>query len=219
MFELCQEIREHFSDYLDGMCSVDELRSLRYHLSNCAACSGELARWKAVRSDLRSLAAREVPAKLALALRVTLSQELHRNILGRLWVRLENTLRPLLLPASAGVALTAVICFGLLMDVRVPAATISGVPDVPVEIVTPPRVRALAPLDFNTGDQPLVLVTRINADGRVFDYQILSGQQTPELRNRLDRMMYFSLFHPATMFGRPTNGRIVLSLQGITVRG
>ena len=219
MFELCQEIRAHFSDYLDGMCSEDGLRSVRYHLSNCAACSDELARWKAVRADLRSIARLEVPAKLALALRVRLSQELHRNPLSRLWVRLENALRPVLLPASAGVVLTAVICFGLVMDFRIPAASISDAPDVPVEIVTPPRVRTLAPLDFNTGDQPLVLVTHIDADGRVLDYQVLSGNQTPELRNRLDRLMYFSVFHPATMFGRPTNGRMVLSLQGITVRG
>lgn len=219
MFELCQEIRGHFSDYLDGMCSENGLRSLRYHLSNCAACSDELERWKAMRSDLRSLAPLEVPVKLALSLRVTLSQEVHRNLFSRLWVRLENVLRPVLLPASAGVALTAIICFGLVMDIRMPAASIPDAPDVPVELVTPPRVGTLAPLDFNTGDQPLVLVTHIDADGRVLDYQVLSGRQTPELRNRLDQLMYFSVFHPATMFGRPTNGRMVLSLQGITVRG
>ena len=217
MFELCQEIRGHFSDYLDGLCSREALRSLRYHLSHCDACSRELEQWQQVRADLRSLPRREVPAKHTLRLRVALSQELHRNLLGRLWVRLENVLRPVLLPASAGVALTAIICFGLIIDSRVTPA--SNTPDVPVQIVTPPRVRALAPLDFNTGDQPVFLVTHIDADGRVLNYRVLSGQQSPELMNRLDRMMYFSVFHPATMFGRPTGGQVVLSLQRITVRG
>src|SRR5574340_1186060 len=122
LFELCQGIRGHFSDYLDGLCSPDNLRSLRYHLSYCAACSEELERWQAVRAELRALPRVEVPQKQALRLRVALSQELHRNLLGRLWVRLENALRPVLLPASAGVALTAIICFGPIMDARLAPA-------------------------------------------------------------------------------------------------
>ena len=65
----------------------------------------------------------------------------------------------------------------------------------------------------------MVLVTHIDAEGRVMDYKILSGQHSPELTYRLDRLMYFSQFHPATMFGRPTGGQVVLSLRRITVRG
>ena len=217
MFEFCQEIRSHFSDYLDGKCSGETLRSLRYHLSNCAACGEELERWQVMQAELRALPRLQAPAKQALKLRVRLSQELHRNLLGRLWVRLENALCPVLLPASAGVVLTAIICFGVIIGSRV--APGPSVPDVPVQLVTPPRVQTLAPLDFNTGDQAVVLVTRIDAEGRVMDYKILSGQRSPELMYRLDRIMYFSVFHPATTFGRPTYGRVVLSLERITVRG
>jgi hypothetical protein len=36
---------------------------------------------------------------------------------------------------------------------------------------------------------------------------------------RLDRMIYFSVYKPATMFGKPTDGEVVLSLRRITVRG
>ena len=217
MFEFCQEIRGHFSDYLDGVCSRDTLRSLRYHLSYCSACKEELQRWQAMQADLRALPRRRAPQKYALKLRVSLSQELHRNLLGRLRVHLENALRPVLLPASAGVVLTAIICFGLIMEWRVTPA--ANIPDVPIQLVTPPRVQTLAPLDFNTGDQGVVLVTHIDAEGRVMDYKILSGQHSPELTYRLDRLMYFSQFHPATMFGRPTGGQVVLSLRRITVRG
>jgi CRISPR-associated Cas5-like protein len=32
-------------------------------------------------------------------------------------------------------------------------------------------------------------------------------------------MMYYSLFEPATSFGRPTSGQVVLSFRTITVRG
>src|SRR5438093_12032196 len=178
MFEFCQEIRGHFSDYLDGACSRDTLRSLRYHLSYCSACKEELQRWQARQAELRALPRRRAPQKYALKLRVSLSQELHRNLLGRLRVHLDNALRPVLLSASAGVVLTAIICFGLIMEWRVTPA--ANIPDIPIQLVTPPRVQTLAPLDFNTGDQGVVLVTHIDAEGRVMDYKILSGQHSPE---------------------------------------
>ncbi len=216
MFESCIEIRNHFSDYLDSQCARETFRSIRFHLAHCAACREELNHWQEMQAELRTLPRRHVPPQVGLVLRVRLSQEIHRNLLGRLLVHLENALEPLLLPASAGV-LTAIICFGLIMGSEVAPTT--NTPDAPVQIATPPRVRALAPLDFNTGDQAVVLDTHIDAGGRVLDYKVLSGQRSPELMYRLDRMMYLSVFHPATLFGKPTEGRVLLSLRRITVRG
>ena len=131
-------------------------------------------------------------------------------------MRFENALKPLLIPATGGV-LTAVICFCLIMGSQV--VPITNIPDVTVQVVTPARVQELAPMDFNTGDNGLVLVTQINAEGRVKGYRVLSGEGSPELMQRLDRMIYFSIFQPATMFGKPTDGEVVLSLRRITVRG
>ena len=216
MFESCVEIRNHFSDYLDDLCEREVLRSIRFHLSYCAACEEELDRWQTLQSELRTQARRRVPPELALRLRVRMSRQLHRNLLQRLWVRVENALQPLLLPASGGV-LAAVICFCLIMGSEV--VPVTTLPDVPLQLATPPRVRELAPMDFNIGDKPVVVVTRIDAVGRVMDYRILSGQSSPELLQRLDRVMYFSVFQPATMFGKPTDGQVVLSLRRITVRG
>jgi hypothetical protein len=216
LFEACGEIREHFDDFLDGESSRDTFRSLHYHLAHCASCATELDRRWMLKADLRSLPRRQSPPWLSLRVRVVASQELHRNLLGRLLVRLQNALKPRLLPVTAGVC-TAIICFGLFMGSAV--VPITNIPDVPVSLTTPPRVRVLAPVDLNAGDQPVVVVTHIDADGRVIDYQLLSGQPSPELMHRLDRMMYFSLFQPATLFGRPTNGQVVLSFRQITVRG
>ena len=217
MFETCNEIRNEFSDYLDDRCERDSLRSIRYHLSNCEACRIELERAQLAQSDLRSLPQRRVAPDLALKLRIRLSHEMHRNLLGELWVRMENALQPLLLPASGGV-LTFIICFGLFMGAWV--TPVSNRSDVPVSLITPPRVRVLAPIDFNTGDEsPVVVVTEVDADGRVARYHVISGQTSPELMERLDRVMYFSTFQPATMFGKPTDGQVVLSLRRITVRG
>jgi len=216
MFESCLEIRGYFSDYLDGLCDWEAVRSIRFHLSYCASCCAELDRWQALQADLRALPRRRVPPELGLRLRVRMSQQLHRNLLGCLWVRLENALQPLLLPASGGV-LVAIICFGLIMGSQVAPVTTYG--DVPLQISTPPRVRELAPITFNTGDQGVVLLTRLDAAGRVLSYEVLSGQQSPELIRSLDRVIYFSLFDPATTFGKPTHGQLVLNLLRITVRG
>lgn len=216
MFESCTEIRRSFSEVLDAIAGPETRRSVRYHLTNCAACRKEFERLELLQADLRTLPRLQVPAEAALRLRVRLSQELHRHLLSRLLVHLENGLRPLVLPASAGV-LTAVICFGLFLGAGAPPVT--KTPDVRVQVVTPPRLVTLAPIDFSTGDEPLVLVTYVDADGRVTSYKVLSGEASPEMARQLDRMFLFSAFAPATSFGRPTSGQVVLSLKRINVRG
>ena len=216
MFESCIEIRRHFSDYLEGRCEPVTVRSIRYHLGYCEACRAEWECCQSVREDLRSLPRQPVPPELALRLRVKLSQQLHRNLLSRLLIRLENAIQPRLLPGTAGV-LTAIICFGLIMGWQ--TVPVTNAPDVPLRFWTPPRLLELAPINFSTDDQSVVVVTQIDAGGRVRGYKVLSGQESPELMQRLDRVIFFSLFEPATMFGKPTDGRLVLSLRRITVRG
>jgi putative zinc finger protein len=228
MFENCVQIRSYFSDYLDDVCEPDVRRSLRFHLAYCESCRNELDGWQTLRSELRSMPRRHVPPNLGLRLRVQLSQRLHRHLLRRLWVRWDNALQSFLLPACGGV-LAAVICFFLIMGSEV--VPVTNIPDVPLRLVTPPRpsrdvtlspwreLEGLGPIDFNTGDKPVVVVTQIDAEGRATGYRVLSGQSSPELIHRLDRMIYFSVFQPATMFGIPTDGQVVLSLRRITVRG
>ncbi len=216
MFESCIEIRNHFSDYLDDLCTLEARKSIRYHMSFCEVCRDQLEQWQLVREELRALPRRQVPPELALRLRVQVSQRLHKNPFSLLWVRFENALKPLLIPATGGV-LTAVICFCLFMGSHV--VPVTDAPDVTVQWATPARVQELAPMDFVSDDNGLLLVTQINAEGRVKGYRLLSGQGSPELMQRLDRMIYFSIFQPATMFGRPTDGQVVLSLRRITVRG
>ena len=216
IFESCSEIRGHFSDYIDGVCPAETNHSVRYHLAHCAPCTAELERYRVLHAELCHLSRQRVTPQLALRLRVQMSQELHRNVFQCFMVRLENMFRPVLFP-SVGGALVALICIGLMLGAGVPRA--SNIPDVPLDLVTPPRVQVLAPMNFDTGSRPLVLITYVNSKGRVTSYKILSGQQSPGLMQRLDRMMYYSLFEPATSFGMPTSGQVVLSFRTITVRG
>jgi Putative zinc-finger len=214
IFESCSEIRSYFSDYIDGACDTATIRSIRYHLASCAPCKDELERYQALQSELHGLARRQVSRDLGLRLRVCASQELHRNVVARLMVRLENILRPVLLPSVAG-SLVALVCIGFVLGELTPRH--NNIPDVP--LVTPPRIEQLAPIDFDTGSGSLVLVTYVNSSGEVTSYRVLSGPHSPRLMEHLDRMMYYSTFQPATSFGIPTSGRLVLSLRRITVRG
>jgi hypothetical protein len=196
--------------------AAETIHSVRYHLAHCAPCAIELERYEALQSELHQLSRQRVSPDLALRLRVQMSQELHRNFFQRIRVRLENVFRPVWFPSVAG-ALVALICIVLMLGAGTPQT--SNIPDVPLELVTPPRVQVLAPLTFDTGAQALVLVTYVNAQGRVTKYRILSGKQSPGLMQRLDQMMFYSLFEPATSFGQPTSGQVVLSFRTITVRG
>jgi Putative zinc-finger len=216
MFESCLEIRGHFWDYLEGKCDRSEFRSIRYHLEYCAPCRKELDRMETLQSDLASLPTRRVPPELALRLRVKLSRHLHQNLLDRFLVFIDNALKPLLLPASGGV-LAAILSFVLIMGSQlIPAASISGQSP---QANKPPRVEMLAPINFPTGEEGIVVVTHIDAEGRVLSYQVISGSYSPAVLHHLDQMMYFSHFQPAMMDGKPTDGQMVLSLRRITVRG
>jgi len=214
MFESCLEIRRQFSGYVDDMCSDAARHSIRYHLRICAACELELERYQLLRADLRSLSRPRLRESEQLRLDVALSRALHAKPLEMLQLRFENALRPLLLPAS-GAVLAGLLCLGLTLDwLIVPPA-----PSPDASSVTPAAVEALEPVDFNTGKDGLCLVGHVNADGRVVDYQVVSGKQSPELKSHLDHLMYFSVFRPATRLGKPTDGQVILSLRRITVRG
>lgn len=216
MFENCTDIRGLFSRYLDGYCEPQEMKSIRYHLRYCHPCAQELEKYQSVQADLRSLPRRRIPPELSLALRVRLSQRLHNNWFGCWRIHIENFLKPLLIPTSGGV-LAATICFALLLGSNfIPPV---HRPDVPLGLVTPPRLLELPPINFNTDDDQLVVMTRVNAAGQVTGYEVVSGHVSPELMDSLDRLIYFSVFEPATTFGTPTNGKVFLSVSRITVRG
>ncbi len=213
---MCEHVRGRISDYLDNACSPESLRGILSHLGACQACREEFARAESVSQALRSAPRLRVSPDLALRLRVLLSQEVHRNAWGRLWVHFQNAFQPLWLPASGGIV-SALICLGLLMGQGVPPA--AHTPDVPTDISTPATLQDLNPVSFNVGAKPVIVLTTVDAQGQATGYKILSGQHSPQLTRQLDRMIYFSLFHPATMFGRPTSGKVVLMVRRITVRG
>jgi hypothetical protein len=60
----CKETQGRFSEYIDEVLSLSELRDVEQHLAECAECAQELERWKDAASALSQVLARDaVPAK------------------------------------------------------------------------------------------------------------------------------------------------------------
>jgi len=211
-----------FSPYLDGAISGRDMHAMEQHLAGCPPCRADYAALARTQSLVAGLGRRPAPPELALKLRVALSQAVSRSLSRRmdaLWVRLENALNAVMVPATAGIV-TSVFAFGLFIGVVAPAQ-LQGSQDVPTSLYTPPQLAA-APFDplGAAGAESLVVEIAVDAQGRVQDYRILSGpQDAQQLLPKLNRMMIFTIFQPATNFGRPIPGRTVLTFSKVNVRG
>jgi anti-sigma factor RsiW len=242
----CNSIRAQFSAYLDGVISGIAMQQVAAHLDQCPACTCEFAAWRQMQRALGDLGPVKPPSDLGLKLRVALSQERNRtarNSFARWQVRWENTLAPFLLRASAGFA-SAVLLLGsaaLLIGAFASPEPVEA-RDEPSSAATSPRflysmIESNAPQSAigEIGTQPgnhgeavvrtsdsansVVVEAYVNDQGRVYDYQIISGPNDPASRAQIENMLLFSVFEPARVFGEPVRGVAVVSFSGIAVQG
>jgi hypothetical protein len=207
---------------LDSMLDADFLRPLQDHLAECDRCTAQFAALRRTKWLMATMASHPAPPEMALQIKVALSQQLasrrHHRWESRL-VRWENALNAFMFPATAGM-LSAILIFGLLIGVLVPAH-LTGANDVPTMLYTPPEMTS-APFGLGSGainGEAILVEAVIDAHGRVQDYRVLTSPGdtglTPEMKNAL----IFTQFRPATSFGLPTSGRVVLSFSNINVGG
>lgn len=216
----CLGYQGKLSSYLDDVLPEHQMRAVREHLEFCQDCRKEFDRYRRLQQLLGRLEPVPVPEEAALALRIRLSQEAQRSWWASLGVKFDNLLKPLMLPAATGIV-TAVFCFAVLMSYLPIGMPTHIASDVPLKFVTPPRLVNVSPLqlELETGDETVVVESFVDASGRIVDYRILSGPHTHAVMRQLDRMLLFSQFYPATSFGTPIGGRVVLSFRRIEVKG
>jgi len=53
----------------------------------------------------------------------------------------------------------------------------------------------------------------------VYDYAILAGPKDPDVRLGVERNLLASVFKPATLFGTPVRGQVLVTYTGVSVRG
>ena len=219
-------MHEMVSLLLDRRVSAGEQESVLAHLESCRRCGAEFESMRELRGALRQLDNPEMPARLIEELRMlALNQRLQRlsrvsfSARAQRWVTrvqllFDNLMRPLALPFAGGV-LSALVMFAMLVPSLAFPHNFRN--DVPLwTLYTNPALEEMNPVD--AGDETVVEVT-IDERGRVQAYVVTQGQMTPEIENNL---VLFSRFAPATIFGQPTWGKVLVSFRRshqISVRG
>jgi hypothetical protein len=221
----CGEAQGLVSPYLDGAVTGNEMRGLVEHLEGCAECMREYRLLRSTQQLLTRVGRVQEPADLGLKLRLAISREAAERRRPRYegWrMRMENSLKGFLMPATAGLV-CAVLIFGLVTAIlAMPGQLQANNQDVPLVLNTGPELQqsvfgtTLSSMDTDS----LVIEAYVDKNGRVQDYRILSDPgESQELLPQVKRMLIFTTFRPAMSMGRPISSRAVLSFSRISVRG
>ncbi|HXB21001.1 MAG TPA: zf-HC2 domain-containing protein [Candidatus Solibacter sp.] len=221
----CTEARPLFPLYQDGAVTGMEMHALSQHMGKCDGCQSEYRKLENTRLLVASLGRKTAPPDLALKIRVAVSRERSRTfraILQSYAVRLENAVNAFMFPATAGIV-SAVIFFGVLIGFFVPAQ--AGADSVIPGVYLPARLQppqsamsASADADLNL-DTPIVVQAYVDSNGRVQNYEIISGPDTVAIRSQLNRALLFTSFSPAYAFGQAVPGTAVISFSRVNVKG
>ncbi len=219
----CTDARSAMSSFLDSVLTGNRMREITDHLQSCSACRHEYQLLLQTQRLVAGVGRKQPPTELALKLRVMVSREIartRRNSWDGLRVRFENAFNAFMVPATAGMV-SAIIIFGLLIGVLMPGR-LSAANDVPTNLYTPPTL-AFSPFGLETGwvnTDSIVIEASVDPNGRVQEYRVLSApDNAAQIMPELNNMMIFTVFRPATSFGQPTSGRVILSFSKINVKG
>jgi len=219
----CSSAQKLMSSFIDSMVTPADTERLEIHVALCRPCHRQLQSYKSMRSLLASMEKPVVPEDMVLETRVRLSQERNKNFLVRFENRLNYVLRPFVVPALLGVSLT-MLFFGVLLGSLASGSTVlaqSQWSDEPVFALykpvhtTDPTMLRFASSDQQDLDEPLTIETHVGEEGRVMDYEVLSGSPSPEVDGWIRETLSLAQFTPATAFGRPVESKIILSFVAV----
>jgi predicted anti-sigma-YlaC factor YlaD len=222
----CMKCQSSFSAYLDGDVSGQQMQKIASHLESCADCKREFAAWRTTLNALSSVGSAKAPADLGLRLRLAISHEHSKrksSWIDTLSLKWDNAVRPVLLQVSAGFAGTVALVGGiavLLGLFAVPEPVMAN--DEPLGAMTSPHFlySSVNPHAILTDhDGVIVVEASVNSDGKVYDYHIVSGPESPAVQSQVVDQLLTSVFQPASVFGAPVRGRVVLTFSGISVHG
>jgi hypothetical protein len=218
----CSSVQHLMSPFIDSMVTADEAERLESHVAACEPCQRQLQSFISMRSLVARIDVPPMPEDMVLETRVRLSHARNNNFLVRLENRLNNFLRPMIVPALLGAALTMLL-FGFLLGSLTSQSTVLAqdhFEEQPVyRLFQPVRTENANWIRFASNDknleEPLTIETYVGHEGRVLDYQVLSGPQNPEVNGWIRQVLSLAQFTPATAFGKPIESRIILSFVAV----
>src|SRR5262245_13290392 len=102
----CYSIQQLMSPFIDSMVTSEETERVESHVALCQPCLRQLQSFISMRSLVARMEAPPMPADMVLETRVRLSHARNDNFLVRLENRLNNVLKPLVVPVLLGTSLT-----------------------------------------------------------------------------------------------------------------
>lgn len=178
-----------------------------------------------LRKQLRAMPRMQPTEHQSLQLRILASKErvraaryadwpsTYRYLYGRFSLHLENVMKPIAVPAVGGLMI-ALALFLFLAPVY-PLRTVNAASfDVPTRLSTTASVKTMA--SFTALERPVTLLVDVNYEGRAVSYLIEEGQaamQNEMVRRRIEQILLFTVFTPATNFGLPCAGQVRISVD------
>jgi hypothetical protein len=172
-----------------------------------------------MRQALLTLPTVSIPARLTTRLHVIASHERDRRVRRFAWfdtlsLHFNNLLKPLAVPAAGGLFSTFVIFLALLDTLHIQKYI--GY-DIPLGVRTQVMVDDYSPFAANTED--LIVEVSVNEKGEVTDFRVPGGKIDKAQMLQLGNLILYSTFTPATAYGKPVPGKLVVSFHHINVRG
>jgi anti-sigma factor RsiW len=212
-----QQIARHIEGFEDASGT---------RIPGCEDCARELAAWRASQDAISALGSARAPANLGLRLRLAISHELARQdsrLLDRLSLAWDNAVRPMLLQVTGGVVGSVALMGGVALLLGAVAAPQSvQANDEPLGALTAPHYlysTASTGAIVTGSDSAIIVEASVDNLGRVYDYTIVAGPRDEAIRAQVVNQLLSSVFQPASAFGVPVRGRVVLTFDGISVHG
>jgi hypothetical protein len=223
----CDKVRSSFSAYLDGAVDGRQMQKIARHLEICESCREEFDALRQMQRSLAMLGPAKAPENMGMRLRVAISHEIaakKSSWLDALALKWDNAFRPLLVQASAGLASSIALVGGIVLllgGLAAPAPVMANDEPLMGAMTSPHYLySAVMPRPIFTGsDSVIVVEAMVNDQGRVYDYDIVSGPADSAVRSQVIDQLTLSVFEPARVFGTPVRGRVVLTFSGISVQG
>jgi hypothetical protein len=220
----CLEAQAAFSSYLDGALSGVEMGQVANHLTGCAPCSTEFDAWRAMQAALGDIGPAKPPARLQERLRAALDTErehgTHLALFDRIALIWRTSVAPLAVQTAGGMAAAVLLLAGL-FRLFGPGVEVQANDDGLAHLIAPHYLYSqVPPTAVQTGrDVPVLIDAKVDARGRVYDYTILDGPSDLAVRRQVEQNLLTSVFKPATVFGVPVEGHVMLTYTGVSVRG
>src|SRR3954467_5686463 len=108
----CVHSKSLLSAYLDGAITGKQMHALDLHFRGCATCAAEYQSLRQTQSLMNKMGRAKARGGLSLKIRLALSREAARvraRFWGSVFLRLGNSVRAFMVPATAGVVAPIIV--------------------------------------------------------------------------------------------------------------